>query len=746
MFKKTTPLMLAAVVLLIAFSYIISNGFSSKGAKYSKIQARTIAYIGDQSCQKCHLSEFNEWKQSHHYMSMLPPNDSNVKGDFNNVTFTADGIRSRFFRKGTKYYINTEGDDGKNHDFEVKYIFGFKPLQQYLVQFQGGRLQVPRLSWDVNKKKWFNQYAGKKIHSNDWLHWTGNAQNWNTMCASCHSTNLKKNYDVASDTYKTSYSTINVSCESCHGGGQQHVDFISSGHFKSGKRVKGSFLKLNKKSGQTQQLNACAPCHARLSELNDSHIESREIMDNYIPQIPDSEYYHADGQVDDEGYIYSSFLQSKMFGKGVRCTDCHNPHNTKLKRNGNLTCTQCHSATNYDSQNHTFHAKGSKASECISCHMPSKLYMGNDLRHDHSFRVPRPDLSVKHDTPNACSNCHNDKSDKVLADAIIKWHGTKRKYHFADDLVPGSILDAKSEKHLSNLIENKFVPEIIKATAVFYLGNITTQTSLNTLLTGLGSKEAQVRYRALRSLNSFPINVWRDAVGPLLSDKVRAVRIAAADLYITIPVKQIPAQYAKAYSLAQKELEKSLIYQTDFSTGNVMLADYYMKHQDYANAEKFYLRGLKKDHNMNYARLNLSVVYNMQGKNKQALETLDKAIKIDSKNERIYYNMALLYIEMNNIREAEKAFAKAVELKSLNPKVYYNYGLLLNQNKKIKEAESVLLKGITINPSDAELYYALTFVYIQSNNRSKAQRTATRLKQLDPTNPNYQQVYRAVGL
>lgn len=679
-------------------------------------------------------------------MSMLPPNDSNVKGDFNNVTFTAGGVSSRFFRKGTKYYINTEGDDGKNHDFEVKYIFGFKPLQQYLVQFPGGRLQVPRLSWDVNKKKWFNQYTGKKIHSNDWLHWTGNAQNWNTMCASCHSTNLKKNYDVASDTYKTSYSTINVSCESCHGGGQQHVDFINSGHFKSGERVKGSFLKLNKKSGQTQQLNACAPCHARLSELNDSHIESREIMDNYIPQIPDSEFYHADGQVDDEGYIYSSFLQSKMFGKGVRCTDCHNPHNTKLKRNGNLTCTQCHNATNYDSQNHTFHPKGSKASDCISCHMPSKLYMGNDLRHDHSFRVPRPDLSVKHGTPNACSNCHKDKSDKVLADAIIKWHGPKRKYHFADDLVPGSRLDAKSEKHLSNLIENKFVPEIIKATAVFYLGNITTQTSLNTLLAGLGSKEAQVRYRALRSLNSFPINVWRDAVGPLLSDKVRAVRIAAADLYITIPVKQIPAQYAKAYSLAQKELEKSLIYQTDFSTGNVMLADYYMKLQDYSNAEKFYLRGLKKDHNMNYARLNLSVVYNMQGKNKQALQALDTAIKIDSKNERIYYNMALLYNEMNNIPEAEKAFAKAVELKSVNPKVYYNYGLLLNQNKKMKEAESVLLKGITIHPSDAELHYALTFVYIQSNNRSKAQRTATRLKQLDPTNPNYQQVYRAVGL
>jgi tetratricopeptide (TPR) repeat protein len=450
--------------------------------------------------------------------------------------------------------------------------------------------------------------------------------------------------------------------------------------------------------------------------------------------------------VDDEDYIYTSFLQSKMFARGLVCSTCHNPHSTKLRRIGNQTCTLCHVPTKYDTPSHTFHPKGSPSSECKNCHMPGKLYMGNDLRHDHSFRVPRPDLSVKYGTPNACSNCHKDKSEKALADAIIKWYGSKRKYHFADDLIPGSRLDANSEKHLTNLIENKFVPKIIKATATFYLGSIPTQSSLNTILARLASKEAQIRYRALRSLASFPAESWRDAVGPLLSDKVRAVRIAAADLYVGIPVEQIPSQYVKAFSSAKIELEKSLLYQTDFSVGNVMLADYYMKLQDYANAEKFYLRGLKKDANMNYALLNLSVVYNLQGKNKQALQALQLAIKNDPKNDRVYYNMALLYNETNNIPEAEKSFAKAVELKSMNPKVYYNYGLLLNQNKKSKQAETVLLKGITLNPSDPELYYALTFVYIQSNNKVKAQQTALKLKQLDPNNSNYQQIFSSLGI
>lgn len=746
MLKKSIIASLIILVPLVIFRFFIVDSYTSKDVIYSEVQSNSVAYTGDESCKKCHKTEFQEWKKSDHYMSMLPPNDSTVKGDFNNVTFEADGVRSRFFKKGNKFFINTEGSDGKNYDFEVKYIFGYKPLQQYLVQFPDGRLQVPRLSWDVNKKKWFNQYAGQKIPSHDWLHWTGNAQNWNTMCATCHSTNLRKNYDVKTDTYKTSFSIINVSCESCHGAGQQHIDYLNSEDYKLGKKVAGSYLNLNKKTSQTALINTCAPCHARIADISKTHLNSEEIMDNYIPQIPDSEFFHADGQVKEEDYIYTSFMQSKMYSKGVSCIDCHNAHSTRLKRIGNQTCTQCHLTTKYDVPTHTFHPTGSPSSSCVNCHMPGKLFMGNDYRHDHSFRVPRPDLSVKYGTPNACSNCHKDKSEKALAEAIVKWYGPKRKYHFAEDLIPGSKIDANSEKHLNSLIDNKFVPQIIKATATFYLGQIQTQTSLNTLLARLKSRDAQNRYRALKSLGSFSGSSWTDAVGPLLSDNVRTVRIAAADLYITLPEGSIPKKYVKKFVDARKELEASLLFQTDFSTGNVMLADYYLKLQDYKNAEKFYLRGLEKDSNMNYALINLSVVYNIVGKNDKALNSLKKAIKNDDKNERIYYNMALIHNEMGNKEAAEKSFSKAIELKSTNPRVYYNYGLILNENKKFKEAVAVLHKGLTINPSAAELLYALTFVHIQSKNKDKALQTAMKLKQLAPNNPIYQEIYKNLGL
>ena len=434
-----------------------------------------------------------------------------------------------------------------------------------------------------------------------------------------------------------------------------------------------------------------------------------------------------------------------MFHRNVKCSNCHNPHSGKILLPVNQTCLQCHSKT-YDSPSHTFHPAGTTGSDCKSCHMPGKIYMGNDLRHDHSFRVPRPDLTVKYGTPNACNNCHSNKSSQWAVDAISKWYGPARKYHFSEDLIAGSKLDQHSEGHLVKLLGDTAVPNIVKATAAHYLGSIPTQNSAQALIKCLIDNDAQLRYRALRSLSNFPATNWLNAVGPLLADNVRAVRIAAADLFITIPAQQIPGEYATAFSSARSELQNYLSYQADFSVGNVMIADHYLRLQDYYNAEKFYLRGLKKDSMMNYARLNLSTVYNAQGKNDKALQVLETAAKIDPKNDRIWYNMALLYNEMNDRPAAESAFAKAVELKTNNPRVYYNYGLLLNENKKFKEAETVLQKGIVIDPSSAELYYALTFVYLQSNDVTKARQTGIKLKQLDPNNPDYLDLYKNLGI
>ena len=744
MFKK-----LGTAVFIVIFIFICITAIEyckPKDAEVKGPSTKDNAFVGDQQCKSCHAPEFNDWQKSDHFKAMQKPDDSTVLGNFNNSSYSADGITSRFFKKDGKFYINTQGDDGKNHDYEVKYTFGYFPLQQYLIEFPGGKMQATRQSWDSRDKKWFHQYGGQKIHYRDWLHWTGNAQNWNTMCAECHSTNLQKGYDVQMDVYNTTYDVLNVSCESCHGPGRNHIEYANSDDYKKGAKVAHSFIKLGKNSGQIAQINTCMPCHAVQNGLDARKINSDELLDNNVPMVPTTERFYADGQVRDEDYNYASFLQSKMFTRGIKCGNCHNVHTGKLVLAGNKTCLQCHTP-NYNTPSHTFHAINTEGSECKNCHAPGKLYMGNDLRHDHSFRVPRPDLSVKYGTPNACNNCHTQKPAKWAAEAIIKWYGPERKYHFAEDLIPGSEVNEKSEAHLSRLIGDTAVPNIIKATAANYLGGIPTQTSMQTLLGLLKDNDALIRYESLRSLLHFSNAITdRFVIADLLKDKVRAVRIAAAELMEALGTQQLSEEQQSDFQRAKAELERNLLYQTDFAHGNIAIADYYQRTKNFSAAETFYMRALKKDSLANLARLNLASTYNIQGKNSEALAVLKTAVLTDPGNEQGWYNLALLYNEMKDNDNAMQAFEKAVQLNSENERLYYNYGLFLQQSGKTEKAISVLQKGLKISPTDEELNYAMAYVFMSTNQAAKAMPYAAVLKKVNPSNPNYKQLFSALGL
>jgi Flp pilus assembly protein TadD len=705
----------------------------------------SVAFKGSTSCQSCHLKEYEDWKSSFHYLAMLPANDTTVLGDFNNATYVGNGVSNRFFKKGEKYYIHTEGSDGKYHDFEVQYTFGYYPLQQYLVSFPGGRMQVPRVSWDSRTNKWFHQYPENTVHHKDWLHWTGNSQNWNTMCASCHSTNLKKGYDINSDSYQTTWDEINVGCESCHGPGSNHIKYVESEEYQEKNNVPNAGLVYGKQPDSHLQLNTCVPCHSRKSDVSEQARVSGELLDNFIPQVISNEFYHADGQLLEESYEYGSFTQSVMFHNNVMCSDCHNSHSGKLKLSGNDLCLSCHKP-NYNSLEHHFHKADSEGSQCVNCHMAPKTYMVNDIRRDHSFRIPRPDQSVKFGTPNACNGCHTEESPSWASDAVTKWFGPDRAYHFSDDLIPGSKLNEGSDKHLVQLLADTSQPEIARATAAFYLGSMQTPAGAEALVKAIDDLKPLVRYYSVRSLESYPLQTWQSASGKLLNDKVRAVRIASADLYHRAGgIDAVPEHAKNFYQSADSENQNFLHYQADFSVGNIMLADYHMQSRAYVDAVKFYLRGLQKDSLMNYARMNLSIAYNNTGNNSEALRELTIAAKIDPGNPEVYYKKALLHYEMNDVEAASKAFKQSVDVGSTNQDLYYNYGILLLQERKTNEAEKILLKGYKLNSLNLKINYALAFYYLQLNAPQKAKSFADILFRYDASNPDYREIFIRLG-
>lgn len=187
-------------------------------------------YAPAEGCKGCHAEQAKDWSQSDHTWALRDATLQNVLGDFRNVRFVDAGSETRFFRKAGKFLVNTEGADGKAQDFEIRYTFGHYPLQQYLVAFPGGKLQALTVAWDSRPKaqggqRWFSLYPGQRFKPGDSLHWTGRYQNWNAMCADCHSTNLQKHYDDRTDTFASTWHEQTVGCQGCHGPAQAHVEW-----------------------------------------------------------------------------------------------------------------------------------------------------------------------------------------------------------------------------------------------------------------------------------------------------------------------------------------------------------------------------------------------------------------------------------------------------------------------------------------------------------------------------------------
>ena len=363
---------------------------------YASEQANA-EYVGRDTCAECHAEQVKLWQGSHHDLAMQHANDETVPANFSNSKFTYAGITSTFYKKKNRFMVRTDGPDGKLHDYEIVYTFGVAPLQQYLVELDRGRLQALNIAWDTRGKqeggqRWFHLYPDEEITYTDELHWTRTNFSWNSMCAECHSTDLKKNYDSKTDSYKTVWSEIDVSCVACHGPSSRHITWARKAKgweaFEKNKGLgvqfderKGVQWVMNAKTGSAarsiprnteKEIEVCAQCHSRRSAISDDYSPGKPYMDHYMPRLLDDGMYFADGQIQDEVYVYGSFLQSKMYHAGVTCSDCHEPHSNQLRAQGNSVCLQCHAAEKFDTEKHHHHKAVSKGSLCAECHMPPR--------------------------------------------------------------------------------------------------------------------------------------------------------------------------------------------------------------------------------------------------------------------------------------------------------------------------------------------------------------------------------------
>ncbi len=723
-------------------------------------------FVGRETCTECHQNECRLYNGSHHDLAMDDATDSTVLGDFNNAEYEWNGVVSKFFKRNGKYIVHTAGESGKMADYEIAYVFGVTPLQQYLVPFDGGRYQCLPLAWNSEKGCWFHlvpaMYPGQDIRPDNWLYWTNHGQNWNSMCADCHSTNLRKGYNMASGTYQTTWSEIDVSCEACHGPASKHLEWarLPEGSRPMDGQYGLEFVTSNITS--QQMVDMCARCHARRSAIKDYDVNADDmyLINHMLPSLLRRDLYYPDGQVLDEDYIYGSFVQTKMYKNNVKCTDCHDVHSAKKKYEGNRICTQCHRAALYDTPEHHHHkysgagqavvSKNGRrwevgsGTECINCHMVGTYYMGNDYRHDHSYRVPRPDLTIATGSPNACTYCHANETPQWADAHVAKWYGKRYRPHFGTDFYAAQRHHPGADKGLINLIEDDLVPTLVRATAIELLASYTSAKQDSLIFASLQHHDPLIRHTALTVFPGNSVETYLTYVTPMLYDPIKAVRTQAARTLTQIPVDRIPASDKKAYEKALAEYVAVQEYLGDFPSSRYNLGNMYANQGKTDEAIKQYTAAINIDDRFFPAMANLATLYNGLQQNDKAEKLLKRVIEVNPEQWDSYYSLGLLEVEMQRYDEAVKYLTVAQDEIPHNPRISYNLGLLLDQLQRPDEAVKALQRAVSVQSDNIDFQKALISHYLRRNDHTATLRQVKELLKYHPEDEESKNLLKAL--
>ncbi|WP_235898604.1 HEAT repeat domain-containing protein [Parahaliea maris] len=724
-------------------------------------------FIGGDACQGCHAQAYSDWQGSHHDLAMQAANAQTVLGNFDNASFTYNGITSTFFQRDGKYFVNTDGEDGKLAEFPVEYVFGVYPLQQYLLPLTRGRLQALSIAWDSRPaeeggQRWFHLYPDEAIDASDPLHWTGPYQNWNTRCAECHSTDLQKNYHLQSNSFDTRYSEVNVSCEACHGPGEQHRELAGAGKLAGADNAgfpvtlaqrahwafpEGESIARRRSAlDSNHQVDTCGRCHARRGTLGDYHYGA-SLPDTHrvtLPRWP--EYYH-DGQVRDEDYVYGSFLQSKMHQAGVVCSNCHEPHSLQLRAEGNGVCAQCHRADVYDATAHHHHPAGSTGAQCANCHMPETTYMVVDPRRDHSMRIPRPDLSVMLDTPNACTTCHSEQNDEWALEALRDWgvQFTDTGTHPARAFAGVAAGDTRGLPRLAELASDPGAAPIWRAAAMESLGQSGDRQSLEVARNLLTSKDPLLRASAVNALSSLPLPRRFQLLQPLIADEVTSVRLAVAEQLAAVPLDQLREPDVEALLALFSEYQSIATQHADMPGNRVQLGVFLATRGDLPAAEAAYRGAIGMNPQLLPARLNLADLLRSQQREDEAREQLLAALAVAPGNGPTLFALGLLETRVGNSEKALDYLGQAAAGETSGIRQRYVYAVALHDLGQPSKAIIQLEKLLRQAPQSAEVLLALANYSAEQGNLEAARRYATRLQATDPRNPAYGQLLRSLG-
>jgi predicted CXXCH cytochrome family protein len=756
--------------------------------------AETPVYAGSASCVDCHVKEFREWKGSHHQLAMRdidPKLDNEAFAPTRTIKHASQTSTAEV--KDGKLTLTTLGPDGGQHGYVPAFALGVEPVRQYLMPFPDGRLQVTELAFDPAKKDWFDVYNDEDRKNTDWGHWSNRGMNWNSMCATCHTTVYQKNYDATADAYKSAYQEMGVGCEQCHGPMKTHNDWqyahggkariastapaldaaraVSPGPVAgadptraSSPGSENSFASENTKPSLLapgfspdptlvkldgpQYFNTCAACHSRRSDLTGDFRAGQNYLDHYGLVLPDlTNTFYPDGQIWDEDFEITAFTLSYMHRQGIRCTDCHNPHTGKRKLEGDALCLRCHFApvTNKIAitAEHSHHPAGKGGSLCTDCHMPQTVYMARHWRHDHGMTIPDPLLTKQHGIPNACNRCHADKTVDWSLEYMDKWYGgrmdrigRKRGQLLArikaGDLsaVPGTIDLLRDEKNSSwRAVYAKF---LLAALEDGRSRELVEQVG-GELFKMLDDEAPMAQASAIESLDP----IVPGGFGAVSPDKLHAKLTEL--LKSPSRLVRVRAAWALRRQLpegqARDELKAAMRYSEDQPLGAFQWAQFYVDGGQPEKALPWFEKAVAWDPAAVPFRHSYAMTLDALGRPMDALVQAKKAAELDPQQGAHQYALGLLYAELGQLEESRTALQAATQRDPNHPRYWYNLGLAEAKLNNLQPAVDALARAEKLDPQEPGYPFARATILLQNNRNEEAKAALQRVLQIAPNHP-----------
>jgi predicted CXXCH cytochrome family protein len=648
-------------------------------------------FVDEKTCASCHGDQAAAFAKSHHAKAMALADESTVRGDFNNTRFEHDGIVTTFSRRDGRFLVKTQGPDGKEAEFDVKYTFAYEPLQQYLVEIGGGRLQALDVAWDTTKQLWFWLGDASPAKPGSTYHWTGPFYRWNRTCIDCHSTDPQANFKPHTNEYQSTYVATSIGCQSCHGPGAKHVAWAKSD-------VASSAIEPDAGLPPKVDANVCFACHARRTRLLGGYQAGKPFLDYFSPALLREDLYFPDGQILDEVFEYGSFQQSKMAGAGVTCLDCHRPHDAGLKAAGNALCTQCHTEARperfvkqdpsglFDDPSHTHHPVGSAGAQCANCHMPERTYMKVDPRRDHSFVIPRPDLSASFGTPNACTTCHAAEDNAWAAETMDRWYGMGwRKRPTIAHAFADAADDQTAVEALRELVNDHDQAAIVRGSAVVRMSRIGAADVAADIRAASADANPLVRLGAAEAAGNIPPERRLEAIGNLLGDETRAVRVAAATALGSTPTDLFGNQGAN-FETAVEDLRAFVDTNADVAETQSNFGFFLFGQQRTAEAEAAFKRAIALDPTLEGSRVNLAEFYRAIGQNDRSEQTYAEAISISPDRADLRYGHGLALVRKEALIDAIAELEEAVRLDAGSSRYKTTLAVALDSLGRTQEA------------------------------------------------------------